>query len=163
MIKKVITGLTLIIISISLLVVSACGQASAGSSTVKQSTIKPQISGSSVSISLSDVDSLTNTRFLVQTPARTLSFMAYEYNNKLYVRADICPPCRSESFTLKNGTLVCDSCGTVFNAQTGVGIKGPCLKYSKQMVAYQIDNGNIVMNGIDLQNAYQNTLNPQKL
>jgi len=76
--------------------------------------------------------------------------MAYKYNNQTYVRADICPPCGSQSFTLKNGTLVCDTCGTVFNAATGAGISGACVKYAKQSVAFQTQNGNILMNGTDL-------------
>jgi nitrite reductase/ring-hydroxylating ferredoxin subunit len=148
--------------SLSLLALAACSQASANSTTVKQSTIKAQISGDTVSVPLSDVDTLTNTRFIVTTASSNLSFMAYKYDNKLYVRADICPPCNSRSFTLVNDTLVCDSCGTVFKAQTGEGVRGACVKYAKQLVNYQLQDGNIVMKSTDLQNAYQNTLNPRK-
>jgi nitrite reductase/ring-hydroxylating ferredoxin subunit len=163
MIKKPILLALFLLMSIGVLAASACSQVSANSSPVKQSEVKAQINGGSVSVPLIDVENLTNTRFLVKTATGDLSFMAYKYDGKLYIRADICPPCRSESFTLTKGTLVCDSCGTVFNAQTGVGTKGPCLKYPKQLVPFQIQDGNIVMNGADLQSAFQNTLNPQKL
>jgi len=147
---------------ISLLTVAACSSQSMANSTVKQVTINPQISGDVVSLSLSAVESNINSRFLVKTATHTLSFMAYEYDTQLYVRADICPPCGSESFTLTKGTLVCDRCGTVFNAKTGIGMKGSCLRYAKQSVSYEIVDGTIQMKSADLTIAFQNTLKPVK-
>ena len=168
MFKKPVLIVMLLLLSLAILAVSACSsQAAANNSnsssvTAKQSTIKAQLNGDSVSILQSDVDNLINTRFVVNTPTQTLSFMAYKYDNQVSVRADICPPCGSRSFTLTKGTLVCDSCGTVFNVKTGVGISGACVKFAKQAVPFQVQDGNIVMNGADLQTAFQNTLNPKK-
>jgi nitrite reductase/ring-hydroxylating ferredoxin subunit len=164
--KAALVILSLMILSF--LVVSACSSQSvkannAGSNTAaKQTAIKAQLDGDLVSIPVSEVDRYTNTRFLVNTATDQLSFMAYKYDNQLYVRADICPPCGSESFTLTNGTLVCDRCGTVFNAKNGSGMKGACVKYAKALVAYEIKDGNIVMKGTDLISAFRNTLNPGK-
>ena len=166
MTKGRITLAMLLVMALSLLVLSACSgqtsaQGTAGPAVAKQTLIKPQISGDSVAIPQSDVAKYTNTRFKVGTATGELTFMAYNYNSKLYVRADICPPCRSESFTLNKGTLVCDSCGTVFDAENGSGIKGACVRYPKQEVSYQIANGDIVMKGTDLIAAYQNTMRPK--
>ena len=158
MIRKRNSLIFLILTLISLLTVACSGQ----SSTVKQVSINAQISGDTVSLPLSVVESNVNSRFLVKTATDTLSFMAYEYNKQLYIRADICPPCGSQSFTLTNGTLVCDRCGTVFNAQTGVGVKGACIRYAKQAVNYVIKDGSIQMKGADLTTAFQKTLNPVK-
>jgi nitrite reductase/ring-hydroxylating ferredoxin subunit len=140
----------LLLMALSLLALSACSaqtsaQGTGSPAVAAQTLIKSQISGNSISISQSDVDKYTNTRFKVRTAIGELSFMAYNYNSKLNVRADICPPCRSESFTLNKGTLVCDTCGTVFDAQNGNGIRGACVRYPKQDVPYQIENGNLVM------------------
>ncbi len=167
MFRKPILIAALLLISLGLLAVSACStQVSADSSskgsTVKQVTIKAELVGNSVSIPLSEVEKNTNTRFLVNTATDQLSFMAYKYDKQLYVRADICPPCGSKSFTLTNGTLVCDSCGTVFNAKTGIGIKGACVKFAKQAVTFENKDGTIFMKGQDLTVAFQNTLNPKK-
>lgn len=74
------------------------------------------------------------------------------------MRADICPPCGSQSFSLKKDTLVCDVCGTVFNARTGAGISGGCVLFPKTAVSYQIDTGKMVMQGNDLIAAYVETL-----
>lgn len=124
-------------------------------------TLTPQVSGDTVSISLSDVKSKYNTRFAVTTPQGQASYMAYVWNGAVYVRADICPPCGSRSFKLTNGTLVCNSCGTVFDANSGKGKSGACVRYSKQPVTYQVSGSSIVMNMSDLVTAYQNTLNPK--
>jgi len=164
--KKSIQAILLLLV-ISLLVVTACSNQPASANgadnvTAKQASINAELNGDLVSILQSDVDKYTNARFLVDTAARPLSFMAYKYDNQLYVRADICPPCRSESFTLTKGTLVCDTCGTVFAANTGDGIRGACVKFAKQSVTYEVKDGNIVMKGNDLVTAFQNTLYPKK-
>jgi nitrite reductase/ring-hydroxylating ferredoxin subunit len=161
--NKLVALVMLALFSLSFLVLSPCsGQiAAANNVTSRQVTIKGQINGDSVSIPLSEVEKNINTRFLVNTAKGQMSFMAYEYNNQTMVRADICPPCGSQSFTLTNGTLVCDSCGTVFDAKTGAGIRGACVKFNKQSVQYQNIDGNLVMSGSDLMTAYQNTLNPK--
>jgi uncharacterized membrane protein len=163
--KRITLGLV-VLFALSFLVLSACsGQPAAANGsknvTAKQVAIKAQLSGNSVSIPVADVQKNINTRFIVNTANGQMSFMAYEYNGLLMVRADICPPCGSQSFTLTNGTLVCDVCGTVFNAGTGVGIRGACVRYNKQSVQFQNSNGSLVMNGSDLTTAYQNTLNPK--
>jgi uncharacterized membrane protein len=165
MFKKIILMAVFLTLSLAVLAVSACAAkpasaADANKVTAKQTTIEATQSGNSVIIPLANVEKVTNARFKVTTINGTLTFMAYKYNNQLYVRADICPPCRSQSFTLTNGTLVCDTCGTVFNAATGVGIKGACVKFAKQSVSYLIVDGNIIMQQGDLNTAYANTLNP---
>ncbi len=161
-----------LILVIALPILSACSSqvaaAGAGSgknvnATVKQTPIKAQVSGDTVTIPMSDVDKYGNVNFKVQTATDYYTFMAYEYGDKVYVRADVCVPCGSESFTLKNGTLVCDSCATVFDAQTGKGVRGvsACMSYPKKPVAFQVTGGNIVMQWSDMSAAYQQTINRQ--
>ena len=132
--------------------------------TVKQTTIKAVVSGDTVTIPLSEVEKYGNVNFRVNTANDYYMFMAYQYGGQTYVRADVCVPCGSESFTLKNGTLVCDSCGTVFDVKTGAGIKGvtACQRYTKQPVTYEVTNGNIVMKWADMAAAYQKTTTPAK-
>lgn len=167
MFKKTILIAVLLTMSLGILALSGCTSQSVAANglsnvTAKQTTIQATLSGSTVSIPAGDVERLVNTRFKVATATGSLSFMAYKYHNQTYVRADICPPCGSQSFTLKNGTLVCDTCGTIFNAATGTGVSGACVKYAKQLVSFQTQDGNIVMNGADLATAFQNTLKPAK-
>ena len=143
------------------LIVTACGGSggSAQAQTFKPTWITPQVSGTTVSIVANEVEKNTMTHFRI--PASTggsLTFMAYKLDGKIQVRADVCPPCRSTSFSLSGDTLVCNTCSTVFNAKDGAGISGACVNYPKAAIVYETNNGNIVMNADALVTAYQNTI-----
>ena len=127
---------------------------------VSPTWITPDISGTTVSVAENVVKSNINTDFELPTDKGTAYFMVYEYNGKTYARADVCVPCRSISFTLYKGNLVCDSCGTVFKATDGTGVSGACVRYPKAAVPYQIVDGKIVMSQADLITAFENTLEP---
>jgi nitrite reductase/ring-hydroxylating ferredoxin subunit len=100
------------------------------------------------------------THFRMATPGGQEVFMAYKLAGTYYVRASICPPCRSQSFSLTGETLVCDSCGTVFNARTGAGVSGACVNYPKTTAAFQSSGGTLTVKTVDLINAYNETLKP---
>jgi len=154
--RLVISGMLL-----AVLVLTAGACSSSGGQKVKATWVEPQISGSSVSIAVSDIENDTIVHFRVPDATGTkLTYMAYELDGTLYVRANVCPPCRSIGFSLAGNTLVCDSCGTVFDAKTGQGISGACVAYPKASAAFQNVSGNLVMNSLDLQVAYQNTTKP---
>ncbi len=122
--------------------------------------IEAQVNGDKVSIPVSEIEKNWNTRFKLQTAGGDIVTMAYKLDGVIYVRASICPPCRSQGFTLTGDILACDTCGTRFKASTGEGVSGACVKYPKASVSYTINDGNVVMNKADLVTAHQNTLNP---
>jgi nitrite reductase/ring-hydroxylating ferredoxin subunit len=116
--------------------------------------------GDIISIPISEVENDKIMHFEFTTQDEDMTFMAYDLSGEIYVRANICPPCHSIGFSLQESTLVCDTCGTVFDARTGAGINGACVGYPKAAVAYEIGDGSIVMKGSDLLAAYQDTVNP---
>jgi uncharacterized membrane protein len=122
--------------------------------------IESQVVGDTVSIPVSEIEDNWNTHFKLQTADGDIVTMAYILNGVIYVRASICPPCRSQGFTLNGNILVCDICGTTFAASTGEGISGACVNYPKASVSYTIADGKVVMSRADLVTAYQNTLKP---
>ena len=63
-------------------------------------------------------------------------------------------------FTLDQGTLVCDSCGTVFDAASGNGISGGCVAFPKESISYTVSDGNIVMKLDDVVEAHRKTIEP---
>ena len=135
-------------------------QSSKPSGPVDAKWIDAQMNGDTVSIPVSEIANDWNTRFEVQAADGNISAMAYVLNGVIYVRADICPPCRSRGFTLNGNILDCDSCHTKFNASTGDGVSGACVNYPKDSVSYTISDGNVVMSKADIVTAYQNTLKP---
>jgi len=126
--------------------------------------IEPQLEGDTVSIAVSEIEDNWNTHFKLRTEVDgksiRLNFMAYILDGEIYVRANVCPPCRSVGYALENNILICDTCATTFNAKTGDGIKGACVDYPKAAVPYEITSSQLVMNGTDLITAYEATLEP---
>lgn len=147
----------IMVVSALALLATACGgQAQAA---IKPTWITPQVSGNTVSIPVSEVDKNTIVHFKVpDAGGAAMAFMAYNFSGETYARANVCPPCRSISFSLVGDTLVCDTCGTVFDAKTGDGKSGGCVAFPKADVAFQVSNGNLVMNVDQMTTAYQNTL-----
>ena len=129
---------------------------------IKATWIEPQEAFGIVSFPVSEVENNRIIHFKLKAQGDDMAFMAYELSKKIYVRSNVCPPCRSVGFSLKKDILVCDSCATTFKAKTGDGIKGvqACMGYPKASVPYEIKDGNLVMKGTDLIAAYQDTLEP---
>jgi hypothetical protein len=164
--KAIFIGMILLVLTIYLI---ACGGSTA---TVESDAtpqprgpvdavwIDPQVDGDTVSIPVSEVDDNLNTHFALPTSAGTFNYMAYKLNDETHVRANVCPPCRSIGYSLDGVNLVCDRCATTFEAETGDGISGACVDFPKAEVPYEIEDGFIVMQGVDLIAAYQNTLEP---
>ena len=127
---------------------------------IRAAWIEPQVGGDVVSFPVSEVENNRNIHFLVETQSRAMHFMAYVWNGKIYIRANVCPPCLGIGYSLRRGILVCDMCATTFEAATGDGIRGACVDYPKAAVPYEIIDGSIVTKKADLVVAYENTLEP---
>jgi len=158
MLRKIIIGALLL--SLSLIIVACSGPTSnpTPSGPIKATLIEPQVADGIVSIPVSEVEKNWNVSFKIEPQDGNMTFMSYVLDGEIYVRANVCPPCRSTGFSLKEAVLICDRCATTFKAQTGEGIKGACVGYPKAAVAYEINSGNIVMKSIDLITAYQDTV-----
>lgn len=152
---KIVAGVTLALLAI---IGTACTPKAAAS--IKATWIEAPVSGKTVTIPASDIEKNGIVHFRLALPSGTESFMAYNLGGKTYARANVCPPCRSINFSLVGDTLVCDSCGTVFDAKTGEGKSGACVNFPKADVNFQIENGKLVMNADNMDTAYQNTLAP---
>ena len=147
------------LLALIILGVTACsGSAAASTTRIRPTWINPTVTSTTVGVLVSDIDKAGMTHFRIATPSGQEVFMAYKLGDTYYVRASICPPCRSQSFSLVGDTLVCDTCGTVFNATTGAGISGACVRYPKQPAAFQTSGGTVTVTTADLINAYNKTL-----
>jgi len=115
-----------------------------------------------VSIPLAELEDNWNTHFRLETTDGDIDFMAYILEGAVYIRANVCPPCRSVGFSLDedNRILICDRCATIFDAETGSGIEGACVDYPKAAIAYEIVDGQIVASETELITAYEETLLP---
>lgn len=161
--------ITLLVVAVSL-VAAGCaenksstnsinnGKSISSGTLIKGTWITAQENADQVSIPVKSVDDNTNVHFKVKTDTGELPVMAYLFDNKIYVRSNECVPCSSNGFSLKSGTLVCDSCGTVFDAVTGKGIEGGCVDYPKESIPYSISEGKITMKLDDVVAAHKKTI-----
>lgn len=156
MLNKIILVLVSLILVSNIVACSTNGTQS--SQRIKATWINPQVLGDTVSIPVNEVENDKITHFYFRAQDKDMTFMAYDLSGEIYVRANVCPPCHSIGFSLQQSTLVCDTCGTVFDAKTGAGINGACVGYPKAAVAYEIGNSNITMKDTDLVAAYQDTV-----
>jgi len=145
-------------VSIYFAVFAGSGGSNQSNERIKATWIEPQVAGDTASIPASEVQENGNVHFNLKTQGEDMNFMAYVLDGETFVRANVCPPCRSKGFSLEQAILICDTCATTFNAQTGSGIAGACVDYPKASVSYDIQDGNIVMNIASLAGAYQDTI-----
>jgi len=146
-----------------MLALAACGDQATQDTRrpIKATWIQPEISGDIASIPVSEVDMNKIVHFKVTVAmGKDIALMAYNIDGILNVRSNVCPPCRSIGFSLANDVLVCDTCQTTFKAESGEGISGACVAYPKAAVAYEIQNGKVLMDVDDITLAYETTLKP---
>ncbi len=158
MLKKTMFGLVLFAMILGTAACSSNGVQS--NEPIKATWIEPQVAGDTVSIPVSEVENNWNVHFNLKTQGEDMNFMAYVLDGEIFVRANVCPPCRSIGFSLEEAILICDRCATTFEAETGGGIKGACVDFPKAAVPYEVSDGNIAMKDTDLVAAYQDTLGP---
>lgn len=156
------TRMALALIWIAAIAIIGCG---GGDTEVTDETegilqptwITPQLEGDTVSIPKSEVDSGEMLHFRVPYQDASMDFMAYKLGEEIYVRANVCPPCRSVGFDLRGDTLVCHECGATFEAETGNGLSGDCKNYSKGEVPYTISGDQVTMGMDALVTVYEDT------
>jgi Membrane iron-sulfur containing protein FtrD-like len=137
----------------------SAGVKSSDATRYKAAWITPVVIGSSLSIPVATIDQDKIVHFWMDTATGKEAFMAYNLDGTIYMRGNICVPCRSYDYSLQKGILVCDTCGTTFNAKTTAkGTSGACVNYPKEPVTFQVQGGNVVATLADLDSAYQNTL-----
>ena len=154
-------GMVLLAIAVSLVVAGCTDIGSSGkanASPVKATWINAEVSVDQVSIPLSSVEENINVHFKVNSDSEEIAVMAYKFNDEIFVRSNVCTPCNSIGFTLEKDTLVCDSCGTVFDTATGAGIGGGCVSFPKESIPYTVSDGNIVMKLDDVVIAHEKTV-----
>ena len=127
---------------------------------VKATWITADVNGDVVSIPVAAINDNTNVHFKVNTNTGVgeVAVMAFVLDDEIVVRSNVCPPCGSIGFSLDDTVLVCDSCGTTFDAKTGNGIQGACVAYPKENIPYTESGGIILMDLNDIITSHENTV-----
>ena len=138
----------------------ASGNTNGTGSVARPTWIDASVEGNNVSIPVGLIETGKIVNFRVTYQGTNMVFMAYQLGEQTYVRTALCPPCRSESFSLDGDVLDCDTCHTRFSATTGEGLKGACRAYPKAEVKYTVAGDKLTMDIADMVTAYEDTKNP---
>jgi nitrite reductase/ring-hydroxylating ferredoxin subunit len=169
--RKSILWISALLVAMSVLGL-ACGSESKGDITnendgagnispagkVSPTWIDVVIEGDAVSIPTSELAAGKQIHFTLASDLGDRHFMAYQLEGRTHVRANVCPPCRSIGFSRDGDELVCDRCGTIFDATTGDGISGACRDYPKAGVDSTVSDDQTVVSHSALMTAYNDTL-----
>ncbi len=142
----------------SILLLAACASPASSGEPIPGTWVDVEMSNGTATMPLTLLEEHTNLHFEMEQEGQPLAFMAYILDGDIQVRANACPPCGSRGFTLKGKVLDCDACHTLFDAQDGSGIEGPCANYPKALVPHSVSGGRITLTVSDLVNAYEETL-----
>jgi len=83
-------------------------------------------------------------RFIYGDPTYGLPLLAYiSPEGKIVTAVSMCEPCNSTAFHIKGEDLVCNSCGTTWEAGTMEAISGSCGKYPPDVVPNEVSDGRI--------------------
>lgn len=122
---------------------------------------EPEINGEMVSIPVELVEKYWIVNFQMTINGKNVPLMAVKTTDgKINIMPRICVPCRSEGWHLKDDVLICDACGTTFDAKSGDGIQGACKDFPKALIPYTTDEGKFTMTIADIADAYTKTLKP---
>jgi hypothetical protein len=112
-------------------------------------TVQSLSNDDGVSISLSDLEQSK----VVEFEYKGTPLMAYiTSQGDTIVAIRMCEPCNGKSFSIVNGVLHCNACGTEWDLETNVGIRGGCKLYPPDRLEYSVQNGRIYVDAEDVLN-----------
>lgn len=142
--------LTVVIVAAGLFYITTSGSKSVGAElkgeqpTQNTQSVPPQSSqtaigpsiityteqGGNIVLSMNEITSKKYVIFAYKNSSKTIPMMIYVTpSGRIVVAVRLCEPCQSTTFTLEGRELVCDKCGTRWDAESLKGISGGCPDY----------------------------------
>lgn len=118
-----------------------------GAGDAQQTPIQTTDTGTALTFAVADVKANKIVSFqYAKEGAEPLPLLAYvKPSGKLFVGVDYCPPCSGVGQSLQGGTLLCDTCGTKREPESGVGISGACKLYPVDELPVTVEGDTITL------------------
>ena len=111
---------------------------------IPMTEVQPSVGNGKISIPLDLVLEKRIVRFEYEANGSKIPLLSYiTQTGKVVTAVSMCEPCRSTRFHIKDKTLVCNACGTLWNLETFKGISGGCLNYPPDLLPSTVDKGRI--------------------
>ena len=111
---------------------------------IPMTDVQPSVGNGKISIPLDLVLEKRIVRFEYEANGSKIPLLSYiTQTGKVVTAVSMCEPCRSTRFHIKDKTIVCNACGTLWNLETLKGINGGCLNYPPDLLPSTVDKGRI--------------------
>jgi len=111
---------------------------------IPMTDVQPSVGNGKISIPLDLVLEKRIVRFEYEANGSKIPLLSYiTQTGKVVTAVSMCEPCRSTRFHIKDKTIVCNACGTLWNLETLKGISGGCLNYPPDLLPSTVDKGRI--------------------
>lgn len=114
---------------------------------IKMKDIKVEVTGGKIIVPLSTIkrDRLVYFEYKDKS-SRTVPLLAYVGpSGKIITATSVCEPCRSTRFHIEGDTLICNTCGTVWNLETHEGVSGGCTAFPPQIIVNQVKGDKVLI------------------
>ena len=124
---------------------------------VAHAWVEPDVNGDTVTIPLDIVKNAGHVHFILPVEDEELDYLGYMLDGSFYVRAAVCPSCGSQGLSHGGTTLVCHSCSTMFDLETGEADVDDSASFPQGLLPYGVDGTVIIMSFAELVEAYERT------
>ncbi len=78
--------------------------------------------------------------------AKNVNLLAYAGpSGKIVSAVSLCEPCRGQRFHIEGTTLVCNTCGSVWELETHKAVSGACTNYPPEILPSETVNGQVAV------------------
>lgn len=113
------------------------------SPNIEMTSITATVDGGKITVPLKEVKDNTLVTFAYEGD-QSVPLLAYEDNSgKIVTAISVCEPCNGTEFHIDGDTLVCNTCGTIWELSTHKGISGGCIDYPPEILESEIVGDNV--------------------
>ncbi|MFA5867346.1 MAG: Fe-S-containing protein [Actinomycetota bacterium] len=130
---------------------SAANSGAAGTSQtaaadkIEMTDVKATVANGSITVSENEVRKAGIVYFEYKG-AKDVNLLAYAGpSGKIVAAVSLCEPCRGQKFHIEGTTLVCNTCGSVWELETHNAVSGACTKYPPEILQSETVNGQVVI------------------
>lgn len=117
------------------------GDQSSAKDSIEMTDVKATIANGSITVSEDEVRKAGIVYFEYKG-TKNVSLLAYVGpSGKIFSAVSLCEPCRGQRFHIEGKTLVCNTCGSVWELETHTAVSGACTNYPPEIIPSTTQNG----------------------
>ncbi len=112
---------------------------------IEMTDVKATVANGSITVSEGEVRKAGIVYFEYRG-AKDVNLLAYAGpSGKIVTAVSLCEPCRGQKFHIEDSTLVCNTCGSVWELETHKAVSGACTNYPPEILPAETLNGQVAI------------------